>query len=108
MEPSAYVYRPHTLSMAQSGRPAPSSDIRYIQDSLAQQNICIACYREALTPEELSRKLGLPRPYVDANLKLLEEKEFVSVSRGRYSTAFPLFDCAYEDGLHRLYAAYFP
>ena len=108
MEPSAYVYRPHTLSMAQSGRPVPSSDIRYIQDSLARQNICIACYREALTPEELSRKLGLPRPYVDADLKLLEEKEFVSVSRGRYSTAFPLFDCAYEDGLHRLYAAYFP
>ena len=74
MEPSAYVYRPHTLSKAQSGRPAPSSDIRYIQDSLARQNICIACYREALTPEELSRKLGLPRPYVDADLKLLEEK----------------------------------
>ena len=74
MEPSAYVYRPHTLSMAQSGRPVPSSDIRYIQDSLARQNICIACYREALTPEELSRKLGLPRPYVDADLKLLEEK----------------------------------
>ena len=61
MEPSAYVYRPHTLSMAQSGRPAPSSDIRYIQEKIGLDKL----------PMDLEETARLRLEHTEASLKEL-------------------------------------
>lgn len=92
-----YVYRPRTLHMAISGQ-AVNPDIFMIENSLTKQNICLACYDQARTEEELADLLGLPAAYVESDLKWLLEREFVEKSGSGYATSFPVISNADEQG----------
>ena len=62
MENQEYVYRPRKLHMAISGTvdSMGSSDIVMLENSLTKQNLCLACYRQPKTPQELAGQLGIP------------------------------------------------
>ncbi len=88
MENTNFVYRPRSLHMALSGASVPSPDINVIENSLTKQNICIACYREPKTLDELEECLGIPKTYIEFDLEWLVQKEFLIQSKSGYVTAF--------------------
>lgn len=90
MENKNFVYRPHKLHMAISGKAASmgTADITMIENSLTKQNICIACYRQPRTVEELAQQLGIPAAYIESDLKWLVEREFIAREGSSYSTSF--------------------
>lgn len=104
MKNTDYVYRPRRLHMAASGQGIPElSDINKIDDSLTKQNICIACYEQPKTLDELTEMLGLPKAYIEFDLQWLTEREFISESKGRYSTAFLIETAQVEQGKYKVY-----
>lgn len=98
MENREYVYRPRKLHMAISGTAASmgSTDIVLIENSLTKQNICLACYRQPKTPQELAEQLGIPMAYVEADLEWLTEREFMEKIGSGYATSFPIITAAEE------------
>ena len=93
MENKEYVYRPRSLHMGISGKIASmgTADIVMINNSLTKQNICIACYRQPRTVQELAAQLGIPSAYIESDLKWLAEREFVEKNGSGYSTLFPIY-----------------
>lgn len=58
------------------------------EDSLIRQNICIACYQQPKNLDELTTLLGIPKAYLEFDLKWLVEHEFVDSEKGKYRTIF--------------------
>ena len=83
-----YVYRPGKLSMAINGEMPPKADIGPLEDSKVRQNLCIACYEETKSLDELTELLGIPKAYLEFDLQWLVEREFMSCENGRYATTF--------------------
>ena len=83
-----YIYRPRELYMAICGESVSHLDIHEVEDSLVRQNICIACYREPKSLDELTSLLGIPKAYLEYDLGWLEEHEFVTYEKGKYYTTF--------------------
>ena len=88
MEHNDFVYRPRQLHMAVSGESTPNADINGIENSLTKQNLCIACYRQPMTLDELTECLGIPKAYLEYDLRWLVEKEFMTETKGKYATSF--------------------
>lgn len=90
MENKDFVYRPHKLHMGISGQAASmaAADITMIDNSLTKQNICIACYRQSKTAQELAEQLGIPMAYIESDLEWLVEREFVEKEASAYSASF--------------------
>lgn len=83
-----YVYRPKKLSMGISGQAVAQLDIKRLEESLVRQNICIACYKQPKSLDELAEQLGLPKAYLEFDLSWLVEHEFVQCEKGKYATMF--------------------
>ena len=83
-----YVYRPKKLSMALSGQVVAQPDIRMLDENLVRQNICIACYKQPKSLDDLTEQLGIPKAYLEFDLKWLIEHEFVIHESGKYATTF--------------------
>ncbi len=83
-----FVYRPKKLSMGISGQAVAQLDIKRLEESLVRQNICIACYEQPKSLDELAEKLGLPKAYLEFDLRWLVEHEFVQCEKGKYATTF--------------------
>ena len=83
-----YVYRPGKLSMAINGEMPPKADIGPLEDSMVRQNLCIACYEEPKSLDELTEHLGIPKAYLEFDLQWLVDREFMSFENGRYATTF--------------------
>ncbi len=83
-----YIYRPKELYMAICGESVPNLDIHEVGNSLIRQNICIACYQQPKNLDELTTILGIPKAYLEFDLKWLVEHEFVTFEKGKYSTSF--------------------
>jgi len=90
MDDTNFVYRPKKLHMAVSGNPGPAPDTLKINDNLVRQNICLACYREAKTPNELSDMLGIAQAYIEYDLQWLAERQFLQCDKGSYRTMFSI------------------
>jgi DNA-binding CsgD family transcriptional regulator len=95
MNKTDFVYRPGKLHMAISGNPGPAPDTQKINESLTKQNICLACYKESKTADELSEMLGIAKAYIEFDLKWLVEKQFMKNENGKYSTIFSIRDGNY-------------
>ena len=89
-EAKSYVYRPGRLGIGCSGDPGPDPDTRRIGDSLIRQNLCLLCYREGKTLDELAALTGIPKPYLEFDLEWLVRREFLSLEGKRYETIFPI------------------
>ncbi len=83
-----YVYRPGKLSMAINGEMPPKADIGPLEDSMVRQNLCIACYEEPKSLDELTEHLGIPKAYLEFDLQWLVEREFMIFENGKYATTF--------------------
>lgn len=105
MENREYVYRPRRLHMAISGDAASigSTDIVMINNSLTKQNICLACYSQPKTPQELAEQLGIPMAYIEDDLEWLIEREFLEKIGSGYATSFPILSPAEEQAQHGIF-----
>jgi RNA polymerase sigma factor (sigma-70 family) len=103
MSNNDFIYRPRTLHVAASGQTVPVLDIKMIQNSLTKQNICIACYQAPKSLDDLSDMLGIPKVYIEDDLKWLVEKEFMCEVNGRYSTTFTIRTTQDEEEIRKIY-----
>lgn len=103
METADYVYRPRRLHMGISGQGVPALDTKRIEDSLVRQNLCIACYQSPKTLSELHEILGIPKAYLEEDLRWLTEREFLSEDRGRYATLFYIETAQDEQAKYAVY-----
>jgi len=87
-----YNYRPNYLKMAFSGEKNKTSDLKIISENLTKQNICIACYKSPCNIDDLGKILGIPKSYLEYDLKWLHERVFLKKTQNRYSTMFFIFD----------------
>lgn len=83
-----YIYRPRELCMAICGEVVQQVDTKEVEDNLVRQNICIACYQHPKSLDELTTLLGIPKAYLEFDLKWLVEHEFVIYEKGKYYTTF--------------------
>lgn len=83
-----YIYRPRELCMAICGEVVQQVDTKEVEDNLVRQNICIACYQQPKSLDELTTILGIPKAYLEFDLKWLVEHEFVIYEKGKYYTTF--------------------
>lgn len=89
MKETNFVYRPRKLNVGINGWVGVAyPDTFAIRDSLSKQNICIACYKEPRTLEELSDMLGIPQAYIEKDVEWLVAHEFMSKQKNRYATLF--------------------
>lgn len=89
-EETSYLYRPGKLSLGGSGLLGPDPDIKRVNDSLIRQNLCLLCYREPKSTDDLSKLTGIPKPYLEFDLDWLTEHEFLSLDGKSYRTIIPI------------------
>lgn len=99
-----YVYRPGSLGVGISGDGGPNPDTKRINDSLIRQNLCLLCYREAKSIDELISLTGIPRPYLEYDLDWLVKREFITPEGKKYATSFPIIGRRYMQDIGTLYA----
>ncbi len=98
-----YVYRPGKLSIGVSGDSGPNPDTKWISGSLIRQNLCLLCYRESKTIDELVSLTGIPKPYLEFDLNWLVEREFMTLEGKKYSTSFPIISRNHMQEIDALY-----
>lgn len=103
MKETAFVYRPDTMAMAFCGEAVMVEHTEIIDTSLSKQNICIACYREPKTLNELSELFGIPKVYLEHDLNWLVKNEFVCETKRGYATNFPIETIAQEQKKYAVY-----
>ena len=54
--------------------------------SKIKQNIVSACYNDALTVQQISLETGIPLPYLDDEIKALEDKQII-IREGKHYKA---------------------
>jgi len=103
MKNTDYVYRPRKLHMAISGQSYSYADTDVINNSLTKQNICVACYDQPRTLDELNEILGIPKAYLEYDLQWLIEREFVTEEKEKYSTSFAIETAQSEQEKNAIY-----
>ena len=98
-----YLYRPGKLSIGVSGDGGPSPDTKWVSGSLIRQNLCLLCYREGKTVDELVSVTGIPRPFLEFDLDWLTAREFLTLEGKKYSTAFPIISKKHMQEIDNLY-----
>lgn len=86
----SHVYRPGRLSLGGSGLMPANPDTDKINDSLIKQNICLLCYKNGKTLDELTELMGIPKPYLEFDLEWLVRREFLALNGKKYYTSFPI------------------
>ena len=102
-EKTEYVYRPGKLSIGVSGDGGPNPDTKLVSGSLIRQNLCLLCYREGKTLDELAALTGIPKPYLEFDLDWLAEREFMTREGKKYATAFPIISQNHMKEIDNLY-----
>jgi len=97
------VYRPNSVEMGIVGDIKNSHSHQMILDSLSKQSICLACYEQARSVEELSLELGIPSAYLEYDVQKLLKAGFLKKLRNRYSTMFFIDDCTFQTRLINIY-----
>ena len=74
----ALSYNPKNFIPFYNGS-GPNRFYDFMQSKI-RQNIITACYNDLLTAEQISLETGIPLPYLDAEIKQLEDKAFFMIS----------------------------
>lgn len=88
MTNSEFVYRPGKLNMAICGEADSFETISAVGTSMSKQNLCLLCYHEAKTAQELVKTLGLPMAYVEDDLEWLVKNELMKKEGNAFRTTF--------------------
>jgi RNA polymerase sigma factor (sigma-70 family) len=87
---NSHVYRPGRLSLGGSGMMPANPDTNKVNESLTKQNLCLLCYKDSKTLDELAELTGIPKPYLEFDLEWLVKREFLSLNGRKYTTTFPI------------------
>jgi RNA polymerase sigma factor (sigma-70 family) len=88
MNDNTQSYRPIKMLIGHCGSPGKNNEPNSYFNSLLYQNIAFAAYKEALTIEELSRKLEVGCAFVEEALDNLVYSDLVKKIGNKYQTAF--------------------
>ncbi|MCL2815708.1 MAG: RNA polymerase sigma factor [Oscillospiraceae bacterium] len=83
-------YNPKNLTLLYMGE-GPNKFWSITDGKKIPQNILWACYNDSLTAEEISLQIGVALPYLEAELKTLEDAGLLIQKGGRYSTNVIIF-----------------
>jgi len=98
-----YLYRPGRLGIGASGDEGPDPDTKWLRANLIRQNLCLLCYREAKTIDELVTLTGIPKPYLEFDLDWLVAREFMTLEGKKHTTAFPIISKRHQQNIGTLY-----
>ncbi len=89
-------YNPKTLHPMYHGQ-GPNRFYDFMQSKI-KQNIVSACYNDALTVQQISIETGIPLPYLDDEIKSLEDKCVLIKDGNHYKTNIIIItsECANE------------
>lgn len=76
-------------------------------DNLLKQQICFACYAEALTAAEIAKKLGVAKEYIEDSVKEMLVLELLKEEDGKYLTWFNVFPTRENNEAHKLTYDYY-
>ena len=77
-------YNPKTLIPMYSGQ-GPNQFWQFMQSKI-RQNIVSACYNDSLTVQQISLETGIPLPYLDDEIRELENKKIIVKDGTHYKT----------------------
>lgn len=98
-----YVYRPGRLGIGYSGDGGPDPDVKFVKNNLIRQNLCLLCYRNPKSIDELTELTGIPKPYLEYDLDWLHDREFLTREGKKYATAFPIISRRHMQDIGTLY-----
>ncbi len=105
-EESSYIMRPGSLSLYASGDLPQRPDTEDVNASLLRQNICLLCYKQGKTADELSELTGVAKPYLEYDLDWLVEREFLTLEGRRYQTMFLILNQRHFEYRREIYTKY--
>ena len=97
-------YNPKTLIPMYSGQ-GPNQFWQFMQSKI-RQNIVNACYNDALTVQQISLETGIPLPYLDDEIKALEEKQIIIREGTHYKANVIIITSECADEIERVVAKY--
>jgi len=97
-------YDPKTLVPMYSGH-GPNQFWEFMQSKI-KQNIVSACYNDALTVQQISLETGIPLPYLDDDIKELEDKQIIIREGNRYKTNVIIITSECADEMERSVTKY--
>lgn len=97
-------YNPKTLIPMYSGA-GPNRFWDFMQSKI-RQNIVSACYNDALNVQQISLETGIPLPYIDDDIKELEEKKILIREGSRYKTNVIVITSECADEIERAVTKY--
>ena len=89
-------YRPHMFEIDFWGTKAGDGhEYRDFQNRKIKGNILLAAYYSPVTLQEISIELGVSLPYLEDEIKLLLDRQYLVCKNGKYLTNIPIFtvDC---------------
>jgi len=97
-------YNPKSLIPMYSGQ-GPNRFGQFMQNKI-RQNILSACYNDALTVQQISLETGIPLPYLDDEMKELEEKKIIIREGKHYKSNVIIITSECADEMERAAAKY--
>ena len=97
-------YNPKTLIPMYSGH-GPNQFWDFMQSKI-RQNIVSACYNDALTVQQISLETGIPLPYLDDEIKELEDKQIIIKEGTRYKSNVIVITSECADEIERAVTKY--
>ena len=97
-------YNPKTLIPMYSGE-GPNQFGQLMQSKI-RQNIVSACYNDALTVQQISLETGIPLPYLDEDIKELEDKRIIVRDGNHYKANVIVITSECADEIERAVAVY--
>ena len=97
-------YNPKTLIPMYNGQ-GPNRFWQFMQSKI-KQNIVSACHNDSLTVQQVSLETGIPLPYLDAEIKELEEKQIILREGKQYKSNIIVITAECADEIARAVAKY--
>ena len=97
-------YNPKTLIPMYSGQ-GPNQFWEFMQSKI-KQNIVSACYNDALTVQQISLETGIPLPYLDDEIRELENKQIIIREGNHYKSNVIVITSECADEIERAVAKY--
>lgn len=92
-------FAPENITFVQNWNPATGEDgSRYIS-RITPQNILLEAYDNPCTAEDLSLALGIAMPYMEEEIKILEEAELLIREGGKYRTNIAILSKSAQERL---------
>ncbi len=97
-------YNPKTLIPMYSGQ-GPNHFWRFMQSKI-RQNIVSACYNDALNVQQISLETGIPLPYLDDEIRELEDKQVIIRDGKHYRANVIIISAECADEIERAVTRY--